>query len=153
MCRLLARVSPSSTRRSFLKKWSVYGESSRFLWFSLHGTLLNHQFYTDISIFFPSHHYLQLRKLKWWALVEKLVWVCPWKSQICCSYRYFQVSFCNPPRIWCCKCDSISRIRGNIGRIQTALHVYIMWVPLGLERGCSHSGNYQCRRQGKAAYP
>lgn len=91
--------------------------------------------FTQKYVIFPSHHYLQLRKLKWWSLLEKLVWVYLWSSQICCSYRHFRVSFkpsplvlpavrrlltfscdsCNPPKIWCCKYGSTSRTWGNTG--------------------------------------
>ena len=118
------------------------------------------------------HRYLQLRKLKWWTLMEKLVWVCLWRSRICCSYRYFQVSFkpgtlvlpairrlcafscgfCNPPRIRCCKWGSTSRTQGNTGCGQTAPRVCLLRVPLGLETGCSHSGSYEDRWQGEVAY-
>lgn len=124
--------------------------------------------FTQKYVIFPSHPYLQLRKLKWWTLMEKLVWVCLWSSQICCSYRHFQVSFkpsllvlpavwrlltfscdfCNPPRIWCCKYGSTSRTWGNTGCSLTPPLVCLPWV---LERGCSHSGNYD-GRQGESAY-
>lgn len=126
--------------------------------------------FTKKYVFFPIHHYLQLRKLKWWTLTEKLVWVCLW-SQTCCFYRHFWVGFkpaalvltavrrllpsscgfCSSPRVWCGKCGSTSRTRGNTGCSQTAPRMCLLWVPLGLERGCSHSGNHE-DRQGEAAY-
>lgn len=130
-CRLLARVSPLSRWRSFLKKCNAYGQT---LWFPSKIIVINCRFYTKIHLFAqPSPTAAEKKKMvhideePGLAMSTKkpdLLFLLTFLSQFWTSYlgeveaRRLVASFCgicSPPRVCSHKCGSTNMYQHGHG--------------------------------------